>query len=135
MGEAVGEALAVLEGSHGRLVQAGLKNMFAAMVSKQLSFIPDEENIDKNAPGGREAHRKAVVVTTARKVADRDSLPLLGICRWGEWLDVGVRRRMHVERILRRMTMPEAAEACQELSNSRTRGRKLFVVKLDRHLP
>jgi DTW domain-containing protein YfiP len=133
--EAVGEALAVLEGRHGQRIQEGLKNMFSAMVEKQLSFIPEEESVDKNAPGGREAHRKAVVVTTARKVTDRDALPLLGICRWGEWLDLGLRRRMYVEQILRGTTMPEAAEVCQELSNSRMRGRKLFVVKLEKHLP
>lgn len=130
--EAVGEALAVLEGDHGKLVQAGLLNVFSAMVVCQVAFIPDDEIVDKNAPGGREAYRQCVIESTARKIVDRDALPVLCICRWGVRVDAGVRRRMHVERVLRRLSMPEAEELCYDLSRERVRGSKLFVQKQEK---
>eukprot|EP00928_Gymnodinium_smaydae_P053711 TRINITY_DN37637_c0_g1_i1.p1 TRINITY_DN37637_c0_g1~~TRINITY_DN37637_c0_g1_i1.p1 ORF type:complete len:397 (+),score=92.87 TRINITY_DN37637_c0_g1_i1:89-1192(+) len=132
--EAAAEALAVLErdAGHGATVQAGLREAFRAMVDNQTQFIPSDESVDKNAPGGREAFREAKLEATARKVGDRDLLPPVFICRWGEWIDRGAgRKRMHVERILRRVTMPEANEICFQLSASRIRGQKLFVSKCE----
>jgi len=131
--EAVGEALAVLEGEHGRYVKAGLKAFFSVMVKNQVDFIPEDIVVDKNTAGGRKAFRKAITVVLANRVKDRDALPLICLCYWGERIypdDIlRPRRFMHIIRILKRMIIKEAEELCYEMSKGRRIGTKLFVFK------
>eukprot|EP00927_Polykrikos_kofoidii_P012645 TRINITY_DN15471_c0_g1_i1.p1 TRINITY_DN15471_c0_g1~~TRINITY_DN15471_c0_g1_i1.p1 ORF type:complete len:365 (+),score=55.24 TRINITY_DN15471_c0_g1_i1:56-1096(+) len=130
--EAAAELLEALEGEYGTVVKTGLKALFAAMVQEQVKFIPAGEAVDKNAPGGREAFRQAVLDTTSSSVEDRSTLPPVCICSWGDWVDPGVRRQMHIERILYGMTTPEADSMCRELTAGRKKGSRLFITKLDK---